>query len=669
MPFKVKFDILDYRKSGLLPPMGDYLKHDEIINYKDYQKGNIDKCVWKKYSPTEAEISSSEFRERECTRILKTGAWVGIKDTVIWLPPSYYFALQYGKVADVDLQFRIKRLKHVYFKLEARNNPACKGTFTVKNRGDGETTMSMHDSFWECLDGGSMNTGQIGIQSKTRADAFNPCWMTVQTLWQAIPKWVKDELCSDFSSGDNIAEKIRFMRNADEAKAISARNIVMQYYPSVYNAMDGRHNMKKCILDEILKWVECNFAEAFSCYSKFIMPGFERRGMFDIFSSPAEKDCQSYREGYQLWKESNPDEITETGSTRSRVHRYYSNPLDGIQGAYDKWGDADPDQIYDHIMRERKSKSKDELLGEIRGFPLNEEEMWGSIEGGSIWSNTAGIKERKVYLLGTKYKDEKTKEPCVIYGNLERVDGYIDGEVEFRPYDIDHFDVDKARWSISYLPQNKEPLKSIYKPPAYIERCVGFDPSNLRYFAKNIAKQSDASMVVRQFRDIFKTGVNRCPVSTYCCRPQHQETIFEDVLKTAIFNRALVQYENRSDKFENYAEDRGYSAWLLPTIGAPAGSTRKGDAPSGKGAFLNEGVGLIDAATNLPLRPEDPYNLMLYWHIELISDYLVFNPKDTQANHLTMADIQCLVGIVKILHKKIRQPSDLNGAVMEFLIG
>ena len=42
MPFKVKFDILDYKKSGLLPPMADYLKHDEIINYKDYEKGNIE---------------------------------------------------------------------------------------------------------------------------------------------------------------------------------------------------------------------------------------------------------------------------------------------------------------------------------------------------------------------------------------------------------------------------------------------------------------------------------------------------------------------------------------------------------------------------------------------------------------------------------------------------
>lgn len=670
MPFKVPFDIMDYKKSGLLPPMQDYTRHDEIINYSDYIKGNVDKCVWKKHTPTEKEIASPEFRERESTRILKTGAWVGIKDTVLWLPPNYYFALQYGNVAGIEIQFRLKRLMHVYFKLMARNNAACKGTMTVKNRGDGETTMSMHDCFWECLDGGAMDIGQIGIQSKTRDDAFNPCWMTVQTLWQSLPRWIKDELCSDFASGDSIQEKIQFKRDADEANGVSARNILMKYYPSVYDAMDGRHNMKKCVLDEFLKWLECNFGDSLSCYSKFIMPGFERRGMFDMFSSPPEIDCQSYREGYEVWQQSDPEKIDETtGTTQSRIHRWYSNPLHGIQGAYDRWGDADSDMIYDHIMRERKSKSKDKLLGEVRGYPLTEEEIWGSIEGSNVWSNSEGIKARKIYLIGRRFKNENTKEPCRIYGNLERIDGYIDGDVEFRPTDLDHFDVERARFAFSYLPQNREPLKNIKKPPLYIERMLGFDPSNLRYYAKNKAKQSDAGMVVRQFRDVFSTGVMRCPTMIYCCRPQHQETIFEDVLKAAIYNRALVQYENRSDKFENHAEDRGYSAWLLPTIGAPPSSPRKGDAPSGKGAFLNEGIGLIDAATNLPLRQEDPYNLELYWFVELLDDYLKFDPKDTQKSNLTMADMQCLVGIVKVLHKKIRKPSQLTGAVMEFLIG
>lgn len=664
--FKVKFDMRDYLDLCPKEQNREYLEHDEIINFRAYEKGNIDDCVWKRHVPNAGEITSREWRARELRRILKTGVFIAIKDEVMWFPPNYYFALQYGKVGDVDLEFRIKRLKHVYEKLRARNNPGCKGTFTVKNRADGETTMSITDALHECMEG-MMNAGMIGLQSKTRADAINPCWNTVKTLWLNLDEWLKDELFSDFSSGEQIEQRLRFQRGKTDYR--DARNIVFEYFPSTFNAMDGRHNVKKCILDEVLKWVECNFGDTLSNYSKFIMPGFERRGLFDIFSSPADFDCQSYRDGYELWKMSNPENIDpETGTTKSRIHRIYSNPLEGIQGAYDKWGDADPDAIYAHIMRERKAVAKEKYLNEVRGFPLTEEEMWGSIEGSSQWSNTEGIKQRKLYLIGTRFKDEKKQEPKCVYGNLERVDGYVDGEVVFRQADIDHFDVDVARFCFSYLPQNKEALQSVFRPPRYVENVLGVDPFNHRYPAKNPSQQSKGAMINRKFRDIFNTGINKCPTMIYCCRPSHQDIFFEDVLKAAVFNRAMIQYENRNDKLANYAEDRGYFDWLLPEIGASAFSKRKGDAPSGKGAFLDEGMALIDAATNVPIHDGDPYHLEQYWFWELLDDYLNFNQKDTHANDLTMADMQALIGAVKLLYQKIRQPSDLNEGIMSYLL-
>lgn len=671
--FKVKFDMLDYKGSVFQKEdLQRYLKHDEIINYKAHEKGNIEQCIWKKHLPTPQEIESPAFRSREITRILKTGAWVGIKDQIIWLPPSYYTHLQYGKVGEVDLQFRLKRLKHTYFKIDARNNPGCIGTMTVKNRGDGETTIAVADGLWECADG-NMNVGSIGIQSKTRADAINPCWLTAQVMWQSYPEWLKKEIYSDFSSGDNIAEKMQFMRSIDQKTGAPARNVRMEYFPAVFNAMDGRHNMKKSILDEFLKWIECNFGEVFTNYKKFIMPGFERRGMFDMFSSPADKDCQSYRDGFELWEKSDPTKITENGTTLSRIHRYYSNPLEGIQGAYDMWGDADPDKIYAHIMQERKAADKDKLLGEIRGFPLTEEEMWGSLEAGSIWSNTAGIKQRKLYLMGTRFKNPQTKEPCRVYGNLEWKDGVVDTDVVFRQADVEEFDKEVARFSFSYLPQNPQPLKynKYDKPivPAYIEDILGMDPFNHRYPTKDQKRGSNQALVNRKFRDILNTGINKCPTMIYDIRPDHQDIAFEDAIKAMVFNRAMANYESRSDKFANYAEDRGYFDWLLPEIGAPKDSKRKGDAPTGKGKFLEEGMGLLDAATNKPLTPEEVYRLLFYWFPELLGDYLKFNPKNTQANNLTMADMQALIGIVKMLYKKVRQPSELTNDVFEYLFG
>jgi len=664
--FKINFDIKDYL--DIIPDYNKYLESDEILNYREYEKGNIENCFWKKHMPTREEISSVDWRSTEAERCLKTGVFIAVREELIWIPPSYYTILQYGKVMEDDLQFRLKRLKHVYHKIRVRKNKHAVGSLTIKGRADGETTMAMADGLWECADG-NMTAGIVGIQSKTNSDGQMPCWSTIQILWQSYPQWLKDMLYPDFDSGNNVAQKMVFKRDADYEKDIKSRHVTIRYFPAVYNAMDGKHGVKKCILDEVCKYRECEFYDTFTNYSKFISPGFERKGIFDMFSSPSDVPCKSNEQVYELWKNSNPEELDERGTTTSGVFRYYSNPLEGVQGAYDKYGDVDPEQIYNWIMKTRKTVPKDKLMGEIRGFPLNEEEAFGSFESASVWTNIEGIKKRQIYLIGRRFKDEKTKEPINIYGNLERVDGYIDGEVEFRPSDRASFDLKEARFCFSYLPQNKEPLKNIFKPPLYVENCLGLDPFNNRYEAKNVVKQSNGAMVNRKFRDIHGTGVRGIPTMIYCCRPSHIEILFEDCIKAAIFNRALIQYESRSDKFANYAEDRGYSAWLLPEIGASATSHRKGDAPSGgKNAFLNEGIGLIDANTNLPLHPEDPYYLEQHWFELLLSHYIGFTPLDTHRWDLVMADIQALVGSVKIMHKNIKSPSKMNDAVLNFLL-
>lgn len=653
--FKVKFNILDYADIFPTPPT-------DIKEYINWDKP-VEECVWKKNTP---DVITSRHREQEIKRVLRTGVWIFIKEMPIWIPPNYYFALQYGKAGSADMEFRLKRLKHVYFKIRARLNAGCKGTLTMKNRGDGETTMAIHDGFWECLDG-NMETGQIGIQSRTRSDAINPCWGYVQTLWQSLPMWFKNDLCGDFASGDNTATKMEWQRNANEQTNTKARNILFTYYPSG-TSMDGKHDMKKCILDEVNKWKECSFYDVFTNYSKFIMPGFQRRGMFDMFSSPADEPGDSNLEVYDLWKDSNTDELTPNGTTKSRIHRWYSNPLEGIAGAYDIYGDADPDEIYAFIMAEREKVPADKKFAEIRGYPLNEEEMFGSTDQQAIWSNAEGLKARSLYLIGTRFKNAATKEPIGIYGNLERVEGFIDGEVEFRMADVQKFDEKNARFFIPYLPQNKEPLKDIFNPPNYVEDSLGIDPIQKRHKSGN--KMSTPAMVNWKFRDVKETGIYKCPTLVYCIRPQHAETFYEDAIKAAIFNRSLVQVENINDKIIDWFEDRGYMNWLLPKIGEKKDSKIKGDSPTGGGrnAFLDEMIGLIDAITNTPLKPEDPYLLEKFWSVDLINDLLAFNSRDTHHNDLSMALGQALIGAVKITFRKQRPKNPVTGGMLNYLL-
>lgn len=651
--FKIDFNILDYMDVCPSPPtdIKDYINWDKPEN----------ECVWKKEVP---DFVTPRYKQQEAIRVLRNGAWVIIKTMPVWLPPNYYYFLQYFNTGGKPPQFRLKRLKQIYFKLRVRENSKALGTYTIKNRQDGETTIAMSDALWECADG-NMDYGAIGIQSKTRQTVKESCWRSLTMGWNGLDQWVREYFYPDIVSIDQIAEKMKFQR--PKTGNDSGRDILLTYGASTHNAFDSLNNMRKCILDEVNKWEECSFYATFLNYEKFIAPGTERKGIFDIFSSPADTAGRHNDEAYEFWKNSNPEDLTDFGSTKTRVFRYYSNPLEGIEGCYDEYGDADKDVIYKIIIEKRTNTAKEFLMGEIRAYPLTESEMFGSTDQQAIWSNTEGLKERSLYLVGTRYKNTITKEPINIYGNLERVEGYIDGDVEFRMADIQKFDIKDARFCISYLPQNREPLKTIFKPPHYVENCLGIDPIQKRHPTGK--KFSNAAMVNWKFRDVLETKIVKCPTLIYCCRPSHAEVFYEDAIRAAIFNRSMVQVENINDKIIDWFEDRGYMDWLLPKIGQPKNSFQKGDSPTGGGrnAFLDEMIGLMDSVLNTPLIEGEQYLLELNWFADLINDLLKFNSRDTHENDLSMAMGQALIGAVKISFRKNKTRSPEMAASLSYL--
>lgn len=676
--FNIGFKMSNYKKMGILPSLKEYLLHDKIINYDLHLKDNYWNCVWKKQP--EPKIVTTDYMEQEARRILRTGVWACIKHEIVWIPPPYYEFLQYFTTVGEAPEFRLKRLKHVYEKLRVRNNPLAIGTYTIKNRQDGETTSAMSDTLWEVADG-NMDYGSIGMQSKTNKTVTQSCWRTLTMGWRTYPQWLKDTLYSDFISGDKIAEKMKFIRERSEGD--DGRDVEIAFFPSVANAMDSMNNMRRCILDEVNKWIECSFYDAFINYKKFIAPAGTRKGLFDIFSSPADFEGFSNEEALDFWKRSNPDELIN-GTTATGIFRIYSNPLDGVEGRYDRFGDANPSEIEAWIMNERKNIKPEKLMAEIRGYPLNEEEMFGSFEGSPIFENHKQMMSRKIHIFNRRFKDDETKEPRVLYGNYQWIGGVPDTDVEFVIAKQQKFDRKEARVCHSYLPDEKTKPALLYDrfgkpiPPRYVENLVGVDPANNRYTnnkksnGKPKVDQSNYAMVNRMFRDIHnrfkdvvKSGIIRIPTMIYLARPVPLEIAYEDTIKAAVYNRGLIQYENKNDKLANYCEDRGYFDWLLPSIGEDRDSTRKGDAPSGNGkkksAFLDECIALTDAVT----REDD---LALEWFIELLEDRIKFNPLDTHEYDLTMADFQALLGVAKLMYKKIRKKSSIGTRLLDQMV-
>lgn len=664
--FKVGFDILDY--VDILPSFKGYengedgLDGDVLINSENY---NEDECVWHFEEPL---IITQDYIRQEVKRVLKTGVWIIIKSMQVWIPPNYYFFLRYFRTGGERPEFRLNRLMSIYETIRVRKNPNALGTLTVKARQIGETTMQMSDLLWEAA---SMDFGMLGVQSKTRQTVIESCWRTLTMGWNGIPQWLKNAIFPEFSSGDAIATTMRFVSKSTDNK--QGKDVLITYAAGSHNAFDSVNNMRSIKLDEWLKWKETSPYATFLNYEKFIATGKIRKGLFSIFSSPADMETPYIKETYDFWVGSDPTKLNNLGTTSTRIFRQYTSPLTGLSGYYDKWGDADANEIYDFIMNQRKSVPKAYRMGEIRAYPLTEEEIFGSFDsGGEYWANHKGIVQRKTETLNIRFKDEITKEPSRIYGNLEWRDGIRDSDVDFRPADKENFDVIDARFCVSYFSNKKETLiknnDGRWKIPKLPESCLGIDPIDKRHSVPNSKGFSDASMTCWKGLDYYDTGIVKCPTLFYMCRPDHADIFFEDAIRAAIFTRSMVQTESVNSKIIDYFEDRGYLDWMLSKRGESRTSKNKGDSPSGRGIFMSEMKMIIDTITNTPLNEGDPYLLEKFWFPELLSDLANFNPKETHANDATMSFGQSLMGMLKMLEKKVRERSRVNDEMIGFML-
>lgn len=636
--------------------------NDEIINVDK----DIEDCYWQRNVPL---IITPKFINLEKKR-LRQGAFIYIKDELFWLPPNYYFFLQYGIIGGGSPEFRLKELKKRLYKSAVRDNKFALGTFNIKNRQDGDTGGNMMDCLYELMDGVNFH-GQINIQSKTNNDARKPCWSTLKSHWSNLPKWLKEIFYSDFTSGDNIEKQMKFERTISTQKDIFGKNIEIpsrglsiQYYPSTFNAQDGSHNVILCVGDEICKWAGCSPAAFFTNAEKFIKVGSKRMGLFSLFSSPADVKHRYVDEVHRMWNEANSNELDQFGSTKNGLFAYHTDPLDGIEGYYDKYGDADAQEILEKIMYDRSKKSKEDLLGEIRANPLNEEEMFGSYNTNTLWSNQEGIIRRKNYVLSTLFKNEETKEPKYIWGNLEWKDGIPDTEVVFRPSLKNEFNLTSARFCFAYFPNFDTPLKNIFKPPLFIDSSLGFDPIHKQ---DTEGRQSNAAMVGYKFRELLNFEYSPRPTFIYSCRPYHMHIIFEDIIKAAVYTRSLIQYEGTSDEMGRYLKERGYDDWVAFKIGS---KTLKGDAPRGKngGQLVSNAMEVIDILTNVPIDPTKPYLLDLYWFEKLLEEIETFTPEDTHKFDLFMAYVQALLGAMKMSSVKKKITDKLSSVLINHVL-
>ncbi|HJY22065.1 MAG TPA: hypothetical protein VJ279_04220, partial [Hanamia sp.] len=281
--------------------MYEYTQNDYVLNLEE---DDIDKCVWR--IEEEPLILTTEWKRREVKRCLDTGFWIILKGMAVWLPPQYYMFLRYFRTGGARPSFRLNRLMDIYAKIRTRKNPFAVGNFTIKSRQIGETTIEMSNCLYEVA---KMDYGLIGIQSMTRKVVQQSCWRTLIMGWNGIDKWLKDAIFSEFSSGEYVAETMKFTKAADDYN--QGKDVQILYTAGTF---DSVNNMRVAVLDEWCKWEEQSPFGTFLNYEKFMVNGTTRKGLFSIFSSPADKETKYLEEVYKFWQNSDPSKLDENGT-------------------------------------------------------------------------------------------------------------------------------------------------------------------------------------------------------------------------------------------------------------------------------------------------------------------------------------------------------------------
>lgn len=616
--------------------------------------------------------------QREYERCWVTGAWMANKGEAVYLPPNYYFFLRYWRINRAYPEFRMKRLKNQLFKLHVRQNPGLIGSYTIKNRRDGETISAMSDLIWEAL---PCEQGLFGIQSKTGDDAKDVCWRQLMIGFKGLPRKMKVDESGPIWDGSTDPKKVLALKKAsgyvnkdnyiideDDDMGDEDSETLIYWRATTSNAFDGRE-MRKIVIDEFNKWEEDSALDAYTTYIDCILQGNNRRGLMDIFSSPSETAGRHNDEALTFWKMCDPNNVDpDTGLVKSRIPRYFSNPLDGIESFYDKYGNADPDKIYNWIMKRRAAMPADKLNNEIRKFPLNETEAFETFDNAATWAALKQIQDRKIYVFGRAKKEDGS--PKYLQCKIGWEDGWPDTTPEITivsdepVYNPKEYKSMKAPWLISenYF-DRLPPLSILTKPPkiSIIDSILGVDPYDYR--RPKTKSPSLGAGVNYKFNDMMFTGINKSIPMIYLDRPAEPNIFYEQMLLGALISQSMIQTENKNRNFIDYVEDRGYFNWLLPSD-LKKNHQDKGNSPGGNTPFMDDVSGLLDSLLS------NPEFLNSIWYDVLLHDIIHFNRMDTHENDLTMALLQAIFGAYKIImHNRKRKPmsNEFAEALSDFL--
>jgi hypothetical protein len=591
------------------------------------------------------------------------GYWFMNNGIPTYITGHHYFYLQYCRFPFGYPEYRDVDRRWFYFWDMAEKNPSCLGVVRVKYRRLGATSQGEAISLNKATSGANR---MCGIVSKDNISA-SKCFEETVFLFQNLPKYAQPPLES------NSAPKTKLMFNPPAKKigkdgAMNTHqdglNSMIDYRATTENAYDGTKQFFT-LFDEFGKLKDISASTAWDIHKLCFKVGAKVVGKAYMPSTvnDMEKGGASY---YDIYQQSDREELDLNGQTESGLWRYFSPAYDGFEGFIDRYGNSvietptEEQTEYigykigskEYLLNTRNNmRDEQSLLQEKRNLPFTISEAFYSKKAGNPFDSLK-LSQQAKHIEETLQQNRN----AVIKGNFEWLNEN-NGTVIFIPNE-------DGRFYTSYLPQetNQYYIENGKKcPKNYTDGIIGCDPVDSRLVTGS--RGSNYAALGFRYLDPFNQKGSNSFFLMYCNRLPEPDTMHEDILKACIFYGMPLLAERAKNAVMYYFANKGYEGyimsrpeqletkwsigkkqdWGLPTASQEVKSTLVGYLTT----YIYLNMGEVEGSTHK--------NNTLFK--TLIDEWINFEPFNWTDYDLSVASMMCLAAARRELKKPAEKKS------------
>lgn len=619
----------------------DFKGHEtDIINHDIAKKSEQ---FWRKQEVPKSFVSkNAELRwiERE-ERRLAEGAYFLNNGELTYINKLHYRFLQYytgpfEKSNSPD--FWDEHMKYCYFLEYVRMHPKLIGDLTIKPRRAGVTQIQNNDAIDVALTDFNRFVGLMSANlTKVKSVQFRP----IRNAIMNYPKQFKPLFKKP--NGSIPQNELEFLPDkVDDARKYLGGWI--KFTGTTATGFDGEklHALK---VDEFLKFEGIDpmviinpqletmklphTGEIVGKCSLFSTMGLDDRGMRAAIET-----------GRKLWEDSNFEELTANGTTRSGFARYFMSCLDTHK--IDRYGFSRVDEIEQEYVNDldaiikKHGEGSIEHIKKLRTEPRTINDVFDSPKLGSAFNNDGRVSKRKIYVLNTPIENRGYLRGCFEEG--------MDGKVKFNT-DPKFSDWWKINLTNIKKPNNVRHFNGEWELPRNPEGVVGFDPVKLEEVTStHISKPSIT--IYKKYDHYSQCGVEDKIIGVFGNRLSDLDEIAEQAaLAARYFGFCIAPEANVGERF---FKKNGYNKMVVNSPyerrkGIYISTTGKGKKP------LTDGMALINDYIKAPKNENEIDHLQTIDFEEILQELETFDADKLKTHDHIASLMQCFITASKIL--------------------